>query len=219
MAPRHNDTVRWFWDRYLKWKYQRAFASIQLDLNAAMGQLDPGLPVILIPNHISWWDGFFCFEVQNKLRPGSGIYSLMLESELKKFPILRSIGCFGMEPGNPASVRRAFTQFRDLVAINPYRTLTFFPQGKITPLRQRPLDFLRGVATLVKIVGRVQYVPIGLHIEPMTFEKPTAFICAGKPFDSINSDVNHKTLEAEVTRLLDHVSITAPQALLSGSRQ
>jgi len=218
VSPRHNDTVRWFWDRYLKWKYQGAFASIHFDLNAAMGQLDPGLPVILIPNHVSWWDGFFCFEVQNKLRPGSGIYSLMLESELKKFPILRKIGCFGMEPGNPASVRRAFTQFRDLVAINPYRTLTFFPQGKITPLRQRPLGFLRGIETLAKMIGRVQYVPIGLHIEPMTSEKPTAFICTGKPFDSINSDVNHKTLEAEVTRLLDHVSIIAPQALLAGGR-
>ena len=218
MSPRHNDTVRWFWDRYLQWKYRRAFASIHFDLGPALGQLDPKLPVILVPNHISWWDGFFCFEVQNRLRPGSGIYSLMLESELKKFPILRKIGCFGLEPGNPVSVRRAFTQFRDLAAANPYRTLTYFPQGEISPLRQRPLGFRRGIETLAKMIGRVQYVPLGLHIEPMTQEKPTAFIYAGQPIDSLSKNVDHKTLEAEVTRLLDLASMGAPQALLAGGR-
>lgn len=219
MAPRHNDTVRWFWDRYLQWKYQRAFASMRFDLKVALGQLDPGLPVILVPNHISWWDGFFCFEVQSRLRPGSGIYSLMLESELKKFPILRKIGCFGLEPGNPVSVRRAFIQFRDLVAANPYRTITFFPQGEISPIRQRPLAFRRGIETLAKIIGRVQYVPIGLHIEPMTSEKPTAFIYAGQPIDSFTAEVDHKTLESEVTKLLDQASMTAPQDLLKGIRR
>ena len=216
MAPRHNNTVRWFWDRYLQWKYQRCFASIHFDLKHAIGQLDPEVPVILVPNHISWWDGFFCFEVQNRLRPGSGIFSLMLESELKKFPILRKVGCFGIEPGNPASIRRAFVQFRDLVAANPYRTLTYFPQGKISPLRQRPLGFQRGIEILSKITGRVQYVPIGLHIEPMNHERPTAFIYAGQPIDSARTEVDHKTLETEVTKILDLASLNAPQNLLAG---
>ena len=215
MAPQHNDTVRWFWDRYLRWKYQRGFASIHFDLKNAIGQLSPEIPVILVPNHISWWDGFFCFEVQNRLRPGSGIYSLMLESELKKFPILRKIGCFGIEPGHPASVRRAFLQFRDLVAKNPYRTLTFFPQGKISPLRQRPLGFHRGIEILAKITGRVQYVPLGLHIEPLNHEKPTAFIYAGQPIDSALADVDHKSLEDEVTKILDLASMKAPEMFLA----
>lgn len=216
MALKHNDTVRWFWDRYLQWKYRRAFAAIHFDLDAAIGQLDPTLPVILVPNHISWWDGFFCFEVQSRLRPGSGIYSLMLERELKKFPILRKIGCFGLEPGNPGSIRRAFNQFRDLVVANPYRTLTFFPQGEISPIRKRPLGFRRGVETLAKLVGRVQYVPIALHIEPMNHEKPTAFIYAGRPLDSHSPGIDHKTLEDEVTKLLDLASMLAPQAALAG---
>jgi len=218
MAPKHNETFRWFWDRYLKWKYHRAFARICFNLEAALGQLDPSLPVILIPNHISWWDGFFCFEVQNRLRPGSGIYSLMLESELKKFPILRQVGCFGMEPGNPVSVRRAFLEFRELVVKNPYRTLTFFPQGEISPLRQRPLGFLRGIETLTKIIGRLQYVPLGIHIEPLNREKPTAFIYAGKPIDSTSAGADHRALESEVAKILDLASIAAPKASLAGGQ-
>ena len=215
MAPRHNDTVRWFWDRYLRWKYQRSFAAVHFNLTGALGRLDPGIPVILVPNHISWWDGFFCFEVQHRLRPGSGIFSLMLESELKKFPILRKIGCFGIEPGNAASVRRAFGQFRDLVAANSYRTLTFFPQGEISPLRRRPLGFRRGIETLVQISGRVQYVPVAIHIEPLNHEKPTAFIYAGAPIDSGTTETTYKTLEAEVTLLLEQASLNAPLALLA----
>jgi 1-acyl-sn-glycerol-3-phosphate acyltransferase len=172
--------------------------------------------VILVPNHISWWDGFFCFEVQRGIRPGSGIFSLMLESELKKFPILRKIGCFGIEPGNPFSVRRAFEQFRDLVAVKPYRTLTFFPQAAISPLRRRPLGFQRGIETLTRMTGRVQYVPVAIHIEPLNHEKPTAFVYAGAPIDSFATNVTCKMLEAEVIQLLDQVSLTAPLALLAG---
>lgn len=216
MAPRHSNTVRWLWDRYLQWKYQKSFTSIHFNLTAALGHLDPKLPVILVPNHISWWDGFFCFEVQRQIRPGSGIFSLMLESELKKFPILRKIGCFGIKPGNPASVRRAFEQFRDLVAVNPYRTLTFFPQGTISPLRHRPLGFRRGIETLGRMTGRVQYVPVAIHIEPLNHEKPTAFIYAGAPIDSANTDVTSKLLESEVIQLLEQASIAAPLALLAG---
>jgi hypothetical protein len=52
----------------------------------------------------------------------------------------------------------------------------------------------------------------------MTQEKPTAFIYAGQPIDSLSKNVDHKTLEAEVTRLLDLASMGAPHALLAGGR-
>lgn len=218
MAPRHNNTVRWLWDRYLDFRYRGAFSGIHFNLSAAGDALDPKLPVILVPNHISWWDGFLCFEVQRRLRPGSGIYSLMLESELRKFPVLRQVGCFGMQPGNAASVRRAFTEFRDLVAVDPYRTLTFFPQGRISPMRQRPLRFLRGIELLVRMTGRVQCVPVALHIEPMNAAKPSVFVHAGAPIDSRDREITSELLESEVTRLLDDVSIAGPMKILAGAR-
>lgn len=216
VTPHHSDTFRLIWDRYLKLKYRRAFKSIHFDLDRATGQLDEKIPTILIPNHISWWDGFFCFEVQRRLRPGSGIYSLMLSSELRKFPVLRRLGCFGMDPTHPVSVKRAFKQFQSLVEKNPYRTLTFFPQGSITPMRQRPLGFKRGIEVLANILGRVQFVPVGIHIEPMNHEKPTAFLSAGRPIDNANDKVSAKFLEDEVTRLVDLISITNPKTFLAG---
>lgn len=216
MTPRHNNTVRWFWDRYLDIRYRRAFTSIHFNLSSAdRDALHPELPVILVPNHISWWDGFFCFDVQRRLRPGSGIYSLMLDTELQKFPILRQVGCFGIQPGNAASVRRAFMQFRDLAAVNPYRTLTYFPQGQISPMRQRPLGFLRGIELLVRMIGRVQCVPLALHIEPMNAAKPSVFVQAGAPIDSLDREITSELLETEVTRLLDDVSIARPKQILT----
>jgi 1-acyl-sn-glycerol-3-phosphate acyltransferase len=215
VAPQHNRTIRWLWDRYLAFRYRGAFAAIHFNLSAAEGNLDPSLPVILIPNHISWWDGFMCFEIQRRLRPGSGIYSLMLETELRKFPVLRQVGCFGIHPGNPASVRRAFMQFRDLVTADPYRTLTFFPQGRISPMRQRPLRFSRGIELLVRLSGRVQCIPVALHIEPLNAAKPTFFVHAGKPIDSRDRKITSKLLEEEVTNLLDQVSITSPMKFLT----
>lgn len=216
MAPQHNPAFRRVWDWYLSLKYRRSFARIHFDFRACEGKLDPGIPVILVPNHISWWDGFFCFEIQRRLRPGSGIYSLMLESELRKFPVLRKLGCFGMEPRNPVSVRRAFAQFQELVAANPYRTLTYFPQGKISPVRQRPLGFQRGIELLLRMAGPAQCVPVALHIEPLTAEKPTAFVFAGNPVNSAHHELTSRFLETEVTRLLEKITITAPLDLLAG---
>ena len=214
VPPRHSPVVRWFWDRYLAMKFRGAFAKLHFDLSACEGSLDPSLPVILIPNHISWWDGFFCFEVQRRLRPRSGIYSLMLESELRKFPVLRNVGCFGMDPGNPASVRRAFGQFKTLIDANPYRTFTYFPQGAIRPQQQRPLGFKRGIELLIRTVGRVQCVPIGLHIEPMKSERPVAFIHAGAVKDSMTTSISSEALEQDVTALLDHISLVRTREML-----
>lgn len=214
VPPRHSPAVRWFWDRYLAAKFRGAFAKLHFDLSACEHSLNPALPVILVPNHISWWDGFFCFEIQRMLRPGSGIYSLMLESELRKFPVLRKVGCFGMDPGNPASVRRAFNQFRSLIDVDPYRTLTYFPQGAIRPQGQRPLGFKRGIEILARLAGRVQCVPVALHIEPMTAERPVAFIHAGSPVDSLSTMISAQSLESEVTRLLDHVSFSRTREML-----
>jgi 1-acyl-sn-glycerol-3-phosphate acyltransferase len=214
VPPHHSPTVRWFWDRYLAVKFRAAFADMHFDLSACEKALDPALPVILVPNHISWWDGFFCFEIQRRLRPGSGIYSLMLESELRKFPVLRKVGCFGMDPGNPISVRRAFKEFKNLIATNPYRTLTYFPQGAIRPQGQRPLGFKRGIELFSQMGGDVQCVPVALQIEPMTAQRPVAFIHAGSPMNSRTTKISAACLESEVTRLLDAVSLSRAKEIL-----
>jgi hypothetical protein len=66
------------------------------------------------------------------------------------------------------------------------------------------------------MTGRVQYVPVAIHIEPLHHEKPTAFVYAGAPIDSGQTETSSKILETAVTQLLEQASINAPLALLAG---
>ncbi|MFP4624931.1 MAG: hypothetical protein ACLFRX_12175, partial [Gemmatimonadota bacterium] len=43
----------------------------------------PGeLPVLLLANHVSWWDGFLLREVHRSLRPDAPLHVVMSEAEL-----------------------------------------------------------------------------------------------------------------------------------------
>jgi hypothetical protein len=59
-------------------------------------KLDPRQPLILIANHVSWWDGFLLHEVHRALRPLAPFHTVMLESELRQHRLLRSLGAVGI---------------------------------------------------------------------------------------------------------------------------
>ncbi|MDX1777464.1 MAG: hypothetical protein R3339_01145, partial [Thermodesulfobacteriota bacterium] len=60
-------------------------------------QLSPKLPLIITPNHISWWDGFFIYYLSKK-KFNRKIYLMMLESSLEKFWFFQKIGAFSINP-------------------------------------------------------------------------------------------------------------------------
>src|SRR5947208_2199405 len=62
-------------------------------LHVRIGQmpatLSADVPLLLVANHTSWWDGFVLRELQRRLRPDAPLYTLMSSAELARFPALR----------------------------------------------------------------------------------------------------------------------------------
>ena len=56
---------------------------------------DRGKAILLIANHFTWWDGFIQ-GVLNQNRFQRNFYVMMLEEQLRKFPILRTTGAFSI---------------------------------------------------------------------------------------------------------------------------
>jgi hypothetical protein len=139
----------------------------------------PRLPLVLVANHVSWWDGFTLREVHRLLRPAAPVWTLMTERELLRSPFLRSIGGFGIDPEHPASVRGALRFLRARAAERPDATVLLFPQGRIWPAHRRPLGFRRGVEGFARAVSPCVVLPIAIHHEPLTAAAPTVFVSAG----------------------------------------
>jgi len=163
-------------------------------------------PLLVVANHTSWWDGFLIHELVRRVRPSASLYTIMLEKELEKAPFLRWTGCIGIEPGDPATLRKALTTVRTLARKDPGTVVQFFPQGAIGPSRARPLGFKNGYRVVARALGNAMVLPVGIHLEMLNKRKPTAFVICASPIASGDPTPTADQLEAKVGAVLDEVN-------------
>jgi 1-acyl-sn-glycerol-3-phosphate acyltransferase len=166
--------------------------------------LPAGQPLVLAANHTSWWDGFLLREVHRALRPTAHFTTVMLESELRRFPFFRRLGVEPVQPGSRASLRTLTRRLEALRSDDPDFVLAFFPQGRIWPVDRRPLGFQRGIDRLAAHIAPATLLPIALRIEALNRSTPTAFISVGAPLPvaaGVRTDVH--AVEGAVTAQLE----------------
>ncbi|MEO7040992.1 MAG: 1-acyl-sn-glycerol-3-phosphate acyltransferase [Gemmatimonadaceae bacterium] len=179
----------------MKRRLHLCIAGLPTDLNDSE-------PVMLVANHVSWWDGFVLRAIQRRLRPSSTLYTIALERELRQHTILRAIGGIGIDPTSPDSILRAVRKFQSRRRALPSAMFGYFPQGCITPSFRRPLGFLRGVGVFARAIAPVTIVPVAIHIEPIVSLAPTAFISLGAPIRCVDA-IDHLLLERQIQHMLD----------------
>lgn len=168
------------------------------------GALPPQQPLLLVANHCSWWDAFALREAQRVLRPGAPVHTVMLRSELRRFPFFRWLGAVGIEPGSPGSVAHAVRGLQARLRARPDAVVLFFPQGRIWPSFRRPLGFQRGVELLARRLAPVTTLPVGLHLEPLVSPAPSILVSVGEPLDG-PAAADAGGLEAAVAEQLDRI--------------
>lgn len=174
-------------DLYLTRLFQRHFHALYL-----LGEpprLDANLPVLLLPNHSTWWDGFFIHFLNKKIfhrRP----YVMMLEEQLVRYPFFTRVGVFSINP-NSATDTRASLRYAANLLHEPRNLLCLFPQGELAPWGKKPLAYKRGLELLLKLHrGRVNLLPLAMRVEFLGEKLPCAFFLFGK-----NQCVEHANFE------------------------
>lgn len=159
-------------------------------------------PLLLASNHVSWWDAFTLRELHRALRPDAPLYTVMLESELRRFPFFRWLGAVGVEPGRPSSLLRCVRFLTARAAERRDLVVLFFPQGRIWPSHRRPLGFEGGAALLARTLGAV-VLPVAQHVEPLSRVRPTAMISVGEPLEAeeVEGELEGR-VEEEADRIL-----------------
>jgi hypothetical protein len=138
ILPNHSPFHSRLLDLYIRRILHRDFHEIRI-----VGELsDIKHPVLLIPNHISWWDGFFAWHLNRKLFH-KRFHIMMLEKELATRMFFSRIGAFSINKSGRGVVDSL--NFASKLLQDNQNIVVFFPQGKIESMFTSPINFEKGV--------------------------------------------------------------------------
>lgn len=165
---------------YLQRLFRRTFHSIHL--LGSFPELNLKEPIILLPNHHSWWDGFFVYLINDKIlkRP---LFLMMLEEQLKKYPFFSKVGAFSIHPNYSKSILESLNYCRHLLhlPLSPAPLLCIFPQGELRPFYTRPLRLKKGYEWIIrKSNTSLTILPLAMKIEFLAHQRPEVFFLFGQ---------------------------------------
>ncbi len=121
---------------------RRHFCSIQID-----GEFnDKGGPVLVVANHISWWDGFWVEYLNQKIIHRK-FYFMMREEQLKKHWYFQHTGGYPVKK-NSRKIAESIDYTVELLSKNENLVL-MFPQGKIHSAYNYSIRFESGIRRIV----------------------------------------------------------------------
>ncbi len=152
------------------------------------------LPMLIVSNHFSWWDGFFIASL-NREKFYKKFHVMMLEDQLKKNWFFQHTGAFSVRK-NSKSIVESLNYAAELLQ-NPENLVTYFPQGKFESINQGKLHFEKGVEWLLKnLKNEVQVIFVANQVDYFERAKPHLFMhfetydYRGKNLQEIEDDYN-----------------------------
>lgn len=166
----HHPFIYPFFKIYSIWKISRNFHKVVIKGDIALKDK----PLLLISNHMSWWDGFWVMYLNLKLFHRK-FHFMMLEEQLTKRLFLNKSGGFSIRKGSRSIVE---TLNYTVEILSDKRNLVLmFPQGEIQSIQTRKFIFEKGIDHIVKRTGdKVQIIFILNLVEYYSNPKPTLFI-------------------------------------------
>lgn len=138
-------------------------------------------PLLLIPNHSTWWDGFFVYLLNDQILKRNH-YLMMLDRQLAKYKFFSRIGAFGITPGDNKNVRESLNYTVDLLQIRNVM-ITIFPQGVLLPWGKRPLNFKKGIESIVHRYNKpINILPLAIRAEYGSEQRADVFFQFGENY-------------------------------------
>lgn len=168
---KHNFFLYPFFQFYSLYKIKRNFNKVEIN-----GEFrDRNLPVFLVSNHISWWDGFWTVYLNRKLFGRKYFYFMMLEEELQKRMFLNKAGGYSVKKGSRSVIETM--EYTAQLLDDKNNLVLIFPQGEINSLHTREIRFEKGIEYIIrKSSGNFQLVFVVFLIDYFSEQKPSLFV-------------------------------------------
>ena len=166
IKARHTPWFQKVFHVYITWAFRRNFQRMEI-----IGDVkDKGLPILAIANHVSWWDGFWVLNINNKLFRRK-FHVMMLEEQLQKNLFLSRLGAFSIKRKSK-SASQSIRYAGNLLG-NKNNFFLLFPQGEIQSQHQFPFSFEKGWGRILSDNDKpVQVLMIANLLDYHSFRKP-----------------------------------------------
>lgn len=169
IKPAHNALYERFFNAYFNYILRRNFREIRIE-----GDFVPdNRTILLVPNHFSWWDGFFAWKL-NTILLHKKFYLMMLESELSRHRFFAKLGAFSIAPTSKGMLESL--RYATEVIKQPNNLLVFYPQGKLYSQHHMALEFQKGIERIVEQSDNFRLLMCANLIDYYAYPKPSLTI-------------------------------------------
>lgn len=143
LKAKHNFIIYPFFQRYAKRLIKKNFNKSKI-----IGDFkNENLPVLVLSNHVSWWDGFWIMYLNLK-KINKKFHFMMLEDQLKKYSFFNLTGGFSVNK-NSKTIIESLNYTVDLLK-DKNNMVLIFPQGEITSVYEQNIKFEKGIDWIFK---------------------------------------------------------------------
>lgn len=170
IKSRHHPLLYPFFEWYGLLLIKLHFRSISIKGNYSKNDL----PVLIISNHFSWWDGFFVSTFNIK-KIHKKFHVMMLENQLSRCWFFRHSGAYSIRKKSK-SIIDSLNYTVELLQ-KPQNMVALFPQGQFESVYTQPLKFQRGISWILKnLKNDVQLLFVANLTEYFESVRPRLFI-------------------------------------------
>jgi 1-acyl-sn-glycerol-3-phosphate acyltransferase len=132
-----------FFSWYSSMLMKRHFRTISIHGNYTEREV----PILLISNHFSWWDGFIQLYLNRRVFT-KNFHVMMLEEQLLKHRFLSKCGAYSVQKKSKGILE---SMKYTIELLNHKRNLVLvFPQGKIESIYTFPFTFEKGIEHIIR---------------------------------------------------------------------
>lgn len=169
LKAKHNFFLDSFFRFYVIWKMKKSFHAFTIEKNIE----DKGLPILLICNHMSWWDGIWALQINQSIFHRK-YHFMMLEEQLRKNWFFNYTGGYSIAKKSK-SIIETLNYTAELLSDSKNMVL-IFPQGEIESIYNLNFIFEKGIEKILKRTkNEVQVVFLANLIDYQSNVKPSLF--------------------------------------------
>ncbi len=196
IRARHHWFYYPFFTWYSRWMPRRDFSRVELHNRVE----DRGLPLLMVGNHVSWWDGFLAQYINMELFRRK-LHIMMLEEQLEKRMFLNKTGAYSIRKGHRSALESI--RYTAEILSDPAHMAVLFPQGSIHSTSDVPVRFERGWFRLFQYLeAPVQVIFFNTLFDYFSGRKPQLHLYVyeydylGKNLEEMEDAFNHCLMES-----------------------
>jgi 1-acyl-sn-glycerol-3-phosphate acyltransferase len=178
IEAKRNSAALALFERYLNTTMRRHFNRVSL-IGEGHKALNFSKPLLMLPNHSSWWDGFWVHLMINAIQPKADLHVMMTEKELQRFPFLKYLGAYSINHESKSDILRSIRYSTGLLQQN--KIVCLFPQGKMQYWSNPEWHFEEGFLSILKRAPEnTQILPMIFYTQHEGNELPVLYVKIGQ---------------------------------------